>query len=259
MNKKAYYGLAAGLVVIAVGFGVYKSGIFGSHENIDKNKGVINKGVEGEGQFQVTPETGEGSQVKQPNLDRQVVVGDATLSEATKKVIFSRIGELVGQLKKDGKKTDVWTELGLNLKMIGDYRGAEEVWQYVLALQPGNHIVQWNLGNLYAEALKDYPRAEAMYKKAIAAKSDEVGFYQGFYEFYRYQYTAKIDKADDVLKDGIAKNVGDISLVVSLARYYRETNQIELAKEYYQKAIERAHTAKNVAAEKAIQEELQTL
>lgn len=144
-----------------------------------------------------------------PNLNRPINI-TGNLSEAEKKAVTAKIAEISSALKESPDLFESWLVLGIYRKMIGDYEGAREIWEYAAALRPGDFIPFNNLGDLYAYYLKDTKKAEEYFSKAVELSPNRVHLYQSFYDFYRY--VMKDDaKAKAILEKGIAANPGSAS------------------------------------------------
>ena len=139
-----------------------------------------------------------------PNLDREIkIVGE--MSDDAKRIAVDKIKEISSQLKKDSDNLENWLLLGIYRKMINDYEGAREVWEYAGAIRPQNSISFNNLGELYAYQLKDNVKAEENYKKAIENDPSAIYIYRNFFDFYRY-FAKDTAKARAILEQGIAAN-----------------------------------------------------
>jgi len=92
---------------------------------------------------------------------------------------------------------DEWVQLGVYYKLIGDYRGAEEVWQYVTARFSNDAVAFNNLANLYLSELPDNTKAGYNYLQAIEKEPSNYNYYYNAYAFFRF-----------VMKDTVqAKNI----------------------------------------------------
>ena len=139
-----------------------------------------------------------------PNLDMEIKI-TAEMSEDAKKIVTAKIQNLSSQLKKDSDNLENWLVLGVYRKIIGDYEGAREVWEYASAIRPQNSISFNNLGELYAYYLKDNKKAEENYAKAIENDPSAIYIYRNFFDFYRY-VAKDTAKARAILEKGIAAN-----------------------------------------------------
>ena len=153
-----------------------------------------------------------------PNLNKGIKI-TVDMSEEAKRIATTKIQDLSSQLKKDSDNLENWLVLGVYRKMIGDYEGAREVWEYASAIRPQNSISFNNLGELYAYYLKDNAKAEENYKKAIENDPSAVYIYRNFFDFYRY-FAKDTAKARAILEQGIAANPTTTSDLKNLLENY---------------------------------------
>ena len=128
-------------------------------------------------------------------------------------------------------------EIGLIKKNVGDYEGARDAWEYLGKKRPKNSISFGNLGDLYANFLNDPRRAEEAYRKAIENDPQDINYYIGLSDVYRYLLPDEKEKAEEVLLEGISQNGDDTTLLNYLAGYYRDEGMVEQAIEYYEKSL----------------------
>lgn len=148
--------------------------------------------------------------VPPPDLDKEIKI-TASLTKEVEQAAISKIIEISAKLKADKTLVNDWILLGVYRKIIGDYFGAAEVWEYAGKISPGAYMPFNNLGDLYAYYLKDSKKAEQNFQTAIKKGQNQIHIYRSFYEFYRY--VVKNDtKAKAVLEQGIAANPGESSL-----------------------------------------------
>lgn len=196
--------------------------------------------------------------VKAPALNRQVVFkGDISLE--AKSILANNIARLTASLKGDTTRFGDWLELGIQYKIAGDYEGAKEAWEYASALSPNNYVSFSNLGDLYTNYLKNYPKAEENFKISIKNKSDYIGGYRALHELYRYSYKEKANLAPQILKEGLSKNPKSTDLMVLLAQYYKETGDKDTARTYYQKALTEAKAQGNTSLAVLLEQEIASL
>lgn len=209
MKKIIFIALVL-VVLIGAGFYLYKnknSPIQG--QSLDKN--IVNIGgvsIEGDGDIKIEPIEIKNNKpainVPLPNLDREIKI-TATMDDNAQKIAITKIQDLSSQLKKDSDNLENWLVLGVYRKIIGDYNGAREVWEYANVIRPENSISFNNLGELYAYYLKDSKKAEENYTKAIENDPSAIYIYRNFFDFYRYVAKDTI-KARALLEKGIAAN-----------------------------------------------------
>mgnify|MGYP001214834296 CR=1 FL=1 len=127
-------------------------------------------------------------------------------------------------------------------KILHDYQGAGDIWNYVGEKRPKNSLSFYNLGMLYTFDLKDNELAEKNFLQALANAEGEVGneqYYYGIADFYNYNAPEKKGNLEKILLAAIeAEQYKDsLELITLLARYYSENKQKDLALKYWQKAL----------------------
>ncbi|MEW5907575.1 MAG: hypothetical protein AB1643_00085 [Patescibacteria group bacterium] len=142
--------------------------------------------------------------VEIPNLDRPINI-TVNLTKEAEEIIRKKIEELSSKLKENPNLLDLWLDLGIYRKIIGDYEGAVEAWEYVSVVSPKNSTSFHNLGDLYAFYLKDYQKAEKNFLIAIENNPSQIFSYRSLYELYRYAMKDD-EKAKEILKKGIEIN-----------------------------------------------------
>jgi len=195
-------------------------------------------GVTGTGSFTVS---GDDVIDLMPPDFRAPITFSAGISAEVKAAINVRHAQIVSTLSKDTFDLGAWIDLGALRKMAGDYKGAETAWLFVTKAAPNNEIAYNNLGDLYMNFLNDYPKAEAMYLKAIAIDKTLVGSYEALAMLYEHFYKIQTSAAEDILKKGIAANPSSVDLKVQLARYYTNALLKDKARAVYQAAIDAAN------------------
>lgn len=110
---------------------------------------------------------------------------------------------LIVSLKKEPKYVD-WSDLGMYRKAAGDYKGAEEIWTYLITASPKGTDAYINLGDLYMYYLHDNTKAEPMFLKAVEVSPRVVEAYRRIVDFYVTALKNKT-KARNFLEASIAK------------------------------------------------------
>lgn len=193
-----------------------------------------------------------------PDYNRQVKFAAGT-SEEVKKAVMLNITDLTGRLKKSTLDSEAWLNLGTMYKIAGDYEGARVIWEYLSAVSPGNYPSFANLGNLYHHYLNDYQKAEQNYLRAIGNNRAFIDGYRSLYELYRYSYAAKASEAPKILLAGIAANPSSTDLLILLAGYYKEKDDMANARTYYEKALALAEKNGNTALAASLRAEIESL
>jgi tetratricopeptide (TPR) repeat protein len=195
-----------------------------------------------------------------PSLERPVVF-PANFPEEVKEQYNTSLAELKSKITADPNDTTLWLDLAIRYRMVQDYDGAVEIWEYLLSQKPQDPIVLHNLGEHYFHYGRDYKRAEDYYRRAIEAAPQFSINYTDLFEMYRDVYKQDTSAAEEILKEGI-RNISTIDVVdlqLMLARHYRAKGNIEGARQYYTDARQIAQSASNASLVRQIDSELRTL
>lgn len=145
-----------------------------------------------------------------PDLDRPLVFPDS-MSESMQRETELRINNFIGNLEANPDDFNSWMDLGLLRKLIEDYEGAREAWEYGSIIRSKNTLSFLNLGVLYGYFLKDNARAELNYLKAIENNTADLQLYGQTYEFYR-DVLGDNDKARQIIEIGVKNNPDNVDL-----------------------------------------------
>lgn len=170
--------------------------------------------------------------------------------------IQSQDATVVGKLNANPADSSAWIQLGTLREESGDYQGAVVAWNYVATLYPTNSAAYFNLGDLYMNFLKEYPKAEANYLLAMKYAPADTTIYTNLFTLYTTTpYSPGVTAAEDILKRGIAANPKAVDLQVTLARYYKSLGRTADAKAQYDAAIANAKSQGQTALATQIQTE----
>ena len=208
-------------------------------DKLDNTTTTPNIGVGGTGDFTVTPLSEGKIDIKEPSLDREIVIPNYFSKEASE-IVKNKINEVVSNLRSGQSTSENWLKLGVYRKQIDDYEGARQIWEYVATVWPDSYIAFSNLGDIYHYYIKDYVKAETNMLRALQLEPKVLSNYRNLFDLYALSYTEKKDKADDVLIEAIKKNPDKIDIMILLARFYKDNGQKESSREYYEKAVESA-------------------
>lgn len=244
MKTKLFISLIVILIVVLGGFYIFKQEASAPQEEIvslEQNAtttedSVVEAEIVGDGGFALEQAQNEDlTGVPVPDLDRKTDFNTSLPKEALD-ITISKINSLSKSLKENPNNFQSWIDLGLNRKMINDYSGAKEVWEYASLLRPQNSVSFSNLGDLYHYYTKDYEKAEENLKKAIENKPDYAVYYKNLSDLYKFSYKTDTDLAEKTLLDGLEANPKLVDMSVFLASYYKEIGNKDKALEYYKKA-----------------------
>ncbi len=180
-------------------------------------------------------------QVKKENFPQAAIDGYKT-----------QFDEVAKNLRQNPVSLNDWNRLGTIKKIIGDYQGAEMAWLKANDINPKNSTSFGALGDLYGFELKQPAKSEQMYLTAIANDPKEMNWYLSLSEVYRYAYPEKQNLTVDILLRGLAELPDNPTLVANLATYYKDTNDISKAIEWYEKLVK--ISPDNVAAKQDLAE-----
>lgn len=178
-------------------------------------KEIGNSGVSitGAGNFKVEQVSGGTPQIPIPDLNRKIVFGtDPSLTPEVKTLITQKVTDFQTQLKKDPTILANWINMGIYLKMAGDYNGAIISWKYASAIAPSDYIALGDLGNLYAYFLHDNIKAVASYNLAISKGPVVTYLYIQLAEIYRDIFK-DLDKARAIIVQGLTNIPNDSALL----------------------------------------------
>lgn len=148
--------------------------------------------------------------------------------------IQARDAQAIASINTDSQDHVGWLALGAVRSQVGDYTGAIAAWNYSAKLTPTDPTPYFNLGGLYMNNLKDYPKAEANYLLAVKYQPGNTGIYQNLFQLYsQTSYVPSTTAAENILKTGIAANPQAYDLQVLLARYYVKEGRVNEAKAMY--------------------------
>lgn len=252
MKTKLFTALIISLVVVLGGFYLFKEEVSAPlDETIDKTSPLEQNSpkedkpaVEAElikenGSIMEEAQNEDLTGIPVPDLDRRTDFTTSLPKDALD-ITINKINSLSKSLKANPSNFQFWIDLGLNRKMINDYVGAKEAWEYASLLRPQNSVSFSNLGDLYHYYTKDYEKAEKNLKKAIENKPDYAIYYKNLSDLYKFSYKTDTDLAEQTLLDGLKANPNLVDMSVFLASYYKEVGNREKAIFYYKKASDEA-------------------
>lgn len=159
-------------------------------------------------------------------------------SDDQKKKIYVAIENFGQSVLENSDFLRGWLQLGLYKKVIGDFEGARDAWEYASIIRPLNSVSFANLGELYWRYIADYPKSERNFRTALKNKPDDMGVYVSLSDLYFYSYKEKAELADDILLEGLAKNSSNTDLMKHLATLYERRREYAKAVEWWQKALD---------------------
>lgn len=168
-------------------------------------------------------------------------------NEDQKNQIYISIKNSSKKVKERPDFLEDWLQIGILKKMIGDFEGARDSWEYAGVVSPLNSVSFANLGELYWRYLHDYPKSESNFKISIKNKPNDPLTYISFSGLYFYSYKEKQDLADDVLFDGLKANPEDTNLMKALASLYEKQKEYLKSLEWWERVLKNEPNNKDVA------------
>jgi hypothetical protein len=152
--------------------------------------------------------TATANNVPPPSLAGAIVIS-SPLDPAQQASLRTNEQTLITQLKAAPTRIDLWLKLGAYRKIAGDYDGAQVAWQYVVNSGPSNiaYIAYGNLGELNLDYIKNYIKAEADYKAAIALNPHVTDYYRELFYLYGTENNPTAQAA--ILTQALKINPGD--------------------------------------------------
>ncbi len=158
-----------------------------------------------------SPTTSQQLTVNTPSRTEPIVF-DSSVPADIRAQLTTSLKATQKQLQANQLNMSAWVNLGTIYKQGGDYRHAEAAWGFVADALPGDSTSHFNLGDLYMNFLKDYPRAEKNFLVVVKTNPQVVDAYVNL--FYLYHDFMKNDtKAKTMLEQGLAANPGNPALL----------------------------------------------
>lgn len=158
-------------------------------------------------------------------------------TEEQKARLYATIDTNGRAVKSNPSFFDGWIQIGLLKKIIGDFEGSRDAWEYAGIIQPKNSLSFSNLGELYWRYLHEYAKSETNFRISIKHKPEDIQNYVSLAELYHYSFKEKTDLADDVLLEGLGNNPGDGTLMRRLAYLYEQRGEWARALEWWEKVL----------------------
>jgi tetratricopeptide (TPR) repeat protein len=266
-DKTKVLGIVAVVLILGLGIFFYnKKHAEAPSETMSETPTTTQKIVSKDGVTAAVSSTGGDYTIEQvpvTTIVKPVLASSLTFTSpidpTAKAILLDKFKKVQFQLTQTPQDLNSWIMLGTYYKMAGDYDDAIKTWEYVSAMSPTNVISFSNLGNLYHYYLKDFPKAETNLKRVVANDPTYIVGYKNLFDLYHLSYLKETSKAEDILKQGIAKNGKAVDLMVTLALYYVEKGSTDKARSTYEQALAIAKSFNNTSLINSINEELAKL
>lgn len=255
--KKHIVGIGAVVLAVALVGGV----MYATRSNpltsiIQENQEGISIDADGEYTLEMLP---VGEMPEAPEYSRPLSF-TLTFSVDERAALQTNYARAQAAIDANEYDFNAWVSLGTLNLMAGNYTVARDVWEYVSILWPGNHVSVNNLGNLYADYLRDYPKAEENYLLAIERKPDDTNPYRALFMLYtNTSYSPAPNASEEILKKAIVAVPRAVDMQVLLARHYASLGRTGDARTTYDAAIANAESQGQAALAAQIQTERSAL
>ena len=221
MNRnKIFLFIVILLILSAAGFYIYKD--FSSTKNTGKTENeeglekLLNDSDNKNNQDFVLKQEQDDSEdnIKILDLSKPATI-KADLPQDIISGAIKEISIISNTLKQDYRSVDGWIQLGLLKKLLGDFNGAKEAWEFASSIAPNNSISFHNLGFIYWQHYKDYEKAEQNYLKAVQNNKKDIIAFIDLSNIYYYDLKNSV-KARNILMEGLKENPGDYELLRTL-------------------------------------------
>lgn len=167
-------------------------------ENLNDSADVVGQG----GTIELIPIN--DPEVAPPEIRKPIVFPKDT-PKAVEEDVRMQFEEVYRTLESDHLNVSQWTELGNLRKLVGDYEGAIEAWEYGLLLSPKSMVLHTNIAGVYGYFLRDYTLAEKYYRLAIEHSPSSLQAYGQAYEFFSGVLKDQ-EKATGIIELGLEHN-----------------------------------------------------
>ena len=157
------------------------------------------------------------------------------LADSVKNQAIEKIKQINESIRANYDLDSQWLELAAYRKLIGDYDGAIEAWNFLSLIRPKNFVSYNNLGDLYAFNLKDYEKGEQNFLQSISNNPQNINAYMQLITIY--EATNQLNKIEPILLLGIKSNSANPILNILLARHYVAQKRFKEALNNYQAAL----------------------
>lgn len=174
-----------------------------------------------------------GAPVQELHADSSMI---AQVKPATYEASRKELADLATKLAVDPLQPELWKRVAYIKHFYNDDLGARDAYEYLNRIAPNDALGFYNLGVLYGYHLKEPAKATPKYETAIRLNPLNASFYTGYAAFQR-EVLNNSTAAEKTLLLGYAKVPSDVSLVSSIAAFYRDQGNTVKAIEFYEKTL----------------------
>lgn len=182
------------------------------------------------------------------------------MEDSTRTLLQQRLAtaqaSLAAQTASGGEvDNQLYLVIAENEKMLGDLVASREMYELYLDLMPTSYVA-WNSYAALLELMRDYPAAEAGYKKSLELLKTEE-YYRSYVEFLKLHYPERRDDVKALLDDAYKSLLQTPWTMVALGNWFFETGDCDQGKAHYDVAI--SLSPENATVLKKDQQELLTI
>ena len=171
-----------------VGLGIVVWNVLEVEKPVEDRSDMANNGTSTISTGDVAPGAVDVSTIVEPKRKPPVVDSPLLFPKSfdakAREMATKEIAILEASVTKDPKDLNSWLSLALYRKMLDDFTGALDIWDYTSQLQPGSSLSFLNMGTVYAYHLNDNVKGEAYFKEAMERGQMEVNVYDTVARFY---------------------------------------------------------------------------
>jgi len=239
MDKQKNISLAVAVILIlGIGYFIYKD-LGSSGPGTMATTTLDGSGIVSDDNPSVSGELPNPDAVV-PNLDRKFVIPDTFSKEIIQNTMVQYNG-IITSLKADPTLRNEWLQLAILRKAVEDYKGAEEIWLYVILKWPLDHVAFGNLGNLYLDFLVDNNKAEEYLLQAIEKSPVTLQYTENLYNLYMHRQKNP-EKAISLLSTMRQNFLEQVYFPLKMAEHYRDTGDVKNAKQFFEVSRDLAKT-----------------
>lgn len=186
-----------------------------------------------QGFIKVFPTAQDRAQKKLLTIDRSKFHPAQGFTNDQFEAELKKLADQKNKILENPGDAQAWFAFGYTKEFLNDHEGAVGVWEKALELQPLNFVTAANLGNAYQYFLKNYPKAEEDYLKALAVRPDYTGAYRGLADLYQFNWKDRQDRLEPLLLEAIQKDSANKkAYYVNLVEFFAGANNLTKAKDY---------------------------
>jgi len=163
---------------------------------------------------------------------------EADMKEDFKARYRKELESTLGKIKEHPDSFLAWSDLGFIKFTFGDYKGAENAWLYAGEISPNQPRSFMNLGNLYANILHEYDKAEWAYQTATEKDPSYIPAYRDLATMLWFSVPGRRNDAFKLLQQGFdANRDSGLELLALAGTWSEQSGDIKTALGYYEQYL----------------------